>query len=54
MRGRWHVCYGSGLIIITARCIDVGLEVTCTGNPGHGSRFIEDTAVEKVVYYKYC
>lgn len=26
-----------------------GLQVTCTGNPGHGSRFIENTAVEKLV-----
>ena len=26
-----------------------GIHVTCTGNPGHGSRFIENTAVEKVV-----
>ncbi|CAI7988732.1 Aminoacylase-1 [Geodia barretti] len=24
------------------------IEVTCPGNPGHGSRFIENTAVEKV------
>jgi aminoacylase len=24
------------------------IEVTCLGNPGHGSRFIENTAVEKV------
>ena len=27
----------------------IGIEVTCLGNPGHGSRFIENTAVEKVV-----
>ena len=27
----------------------IGIEVTCPGNPGHGSRFIENTAVEKVV-----
>ena len=26
-----------------------GMQITCTGNPGHGSRFIENTAVEKVV-----
>ena len=26
-----------------------GIEVTCTGNSGHSSRFIENTAVEKVV-----
>ena len=26
-----------------------GFEITCSGNPGHGSRFIENTAVEKVV-----
>lgn len=23
--------------------------MTCTGDPGHGSRFIENTAVEKLV-----
>ncbi len=28
-----------------------GLKITCRGNPGHGSRFIENTAVEKVVKY---
>lgn len=26
-----------------------GFTITCPGNPGHGSRFIENTAVEKVV-----
>ena len=26
-----------------------GVKVTCTGNQGHGSRFIEDTAAEKLV-----
>ncbi|KAF6098432.1 aminoacylase 1 [Phyllostomus discolor] len=25
-----------------------GVQVTCTGKPGHGSRFIEDTAAEKL------
>ena len=28
----------------------LGLKVKSTGNPGHGSRFIEDTAAEKLVY----
>ena len=27
-----------------------GFQITCPGNPGHGSRFIENTAVEKVVH----
>ena len=26
-----------------------GVQVTSTGKPGHGSRFIEDTAAEKLV-----
>ena len=29
--------------------LHVGFTVTCPGNPGHGSRFIENTAAEKVV-----
>jgi hypothetical protein len=28
----------------------IGFKVTCTGNPGHGSRFIKATAVEKLVF----
>ena len=27
----------------------VGLKIHCTGNPGHGSRFVENTAAEKYV-----
>lgn len=27
----------------------LGLKVTCTGSPGHGSKFIENTAAEKLV-----
>ena len=27
----------------------IGVEVTSTGNPGHGSAFIKDTAMEKLV-----
>jgi len=26
----------------------IGVKVTCQGNPGHGSRFIEGTAAEKL------
>lgn len=26
-----------------------GVKVTCSGNPGHGSKFIENTAAEKFV-----
>ena len=29
-----------------------GVEVTCTGNTGHGSAFIKDTAMEKLVSYR--
>lgn len=27
------------------------LHISCTGNTGHGSRFIEKTAAEKIVSY---
>ena len=27
----------------------IGFTITCPGNPGHGSRFIKNTAAEKVV-----
>ena len=30
-------------------CPHKGVEINVSGNPGHGSRFIEDTAVEKLV-----
>ena len=30
-----------------------GVEVTCTGNTGHGSAFIKDTAMEKLVSYRF-
>lgn len=29
------------------------LQITCTGNTGHGSRFIEKTAGEKLVIIVY-
>lgn len=28
--------------------IFIGVKVSCPGNPGHGSRFIEGTAAEKL------
>jgi len=31
------------------RCVYEGLEVTFSGNPGHGSAFIENNAAEKMV-----
>ena len=34
---------------ITRNYSAAGLTIHCPGNPGHGSRFIENTAVEKVV-----
>lgn len=27
------------------------IKVTCPGNPGHGSKFIENTAAEKIVIF---
>ena len=37
-------CYCSFNVYCTT-----GVEVTCTGNTGHGSAFIKDTAMEKLV-----
>ncbi|KAJ7369593.1 adenylate cyclase, partial [Desmophyllum pertusum] len=28
--------------------LDEGMKVTCKGSPGHGSRFIENSAAEKM------
>ena len=37
--------------LISSSCIySAGLKVKCKGNPGHGSRFIEGTAAEKLQY----
>ena len=35
--------------VLLLRYVLLGFTVTCPGNPGHGSRFIKNTAVDKVV-----
>ena len=41
---------GSPNVLCTLNCGHVsGITIHCPGNPGHGSRFVENTAAEKLV-----
>lgn len=50
-----EMCFVSSLIIsvsssIISHCVfGLGFKITCHGNPGHGSRLLENTAAEKLV-----
>ena len=38
-----------GILFPDSNIVFAGIHVSCPGNPGHGSRFIENNAAEKLV-----